>query len=194
MDFQDFDIPLTRSSEELTPEEAQRVAPYFTNTDRSVVALVNLPEVVKGALFSRYSRSAKGVRRLFLDEFLGQTFEVSETSKVSTADALARAEAFYARVLSDYGDDSVGELGGAHIAFQEISQIAAKTLEDHRIGLSFLEKSSRYVPFDDKVNGHYRYYRDRALLGSRYAEQVIAHLDGLFDAYASMLPLMMAHL
>src|SRR5581483_10076624 len=166
--IEDFKDLLTPSSETLSPEEEQRVAPYFTNVDRSVVALVNLPEVVKGALFSRYSRSAKGVRRLFLDEFLGQTFEVSETSKVSTSEARKRAEAFYTRVLSDYGDDSVGELGGAHIAFQEISQIAAKTLEDHRIGLSFLEKSSRYVPFDDKVHGRYRYYRDAKLTASRY--------------------------
>src|SRR6478672_4518920 len=129
---------LTASSEALTNEEAARIAPYFSNTDRSVVALVNLPEVVKGALFSRYSRSAKGVRRLFLDEFFGkgeialdQTFEVSDTSRVlsETDEARAKAEAFYTRVLSDYGDDSVGELGGAHIAFQEVSQIAAKTIE-----------------------------------------------------------------
>lgn len=188
---------LTPSSETLTPQEAEAVASYFTNTDRSVVALVNLPEVVKGALFSRYSRSAKGVRRLFLDEFFGnvvETSKVSETFEVSTTEARAKAEAFYARVLSDYGDDSVGELGGAHIAFQEVSQIAAKTIQDHRIGLAFLEKSSRYVPFDDKVNGQYRYYRDRTLTESRYGARVLEHLDALFDAYSTLLPRMVAHL
>lgn len=194
---------LTPSSEVLTPEEATSIAPYFTNTDRSVVALVNLPEVVKGALFSRYSRSAKGVRRLFLDEFFGnsdvvpdKTFDVSDPSKVlsDTAAARAQAEAFYTRVLSDYGDDSVGELGGAHLAFQEVSQIAAKTIQDHRVGLAFLEKSSRYVPFDDKVNGQYRYYRDRNLIVSPYGTRVLEHLDGLFDAYSAMLPRMMAYL
>lgn len=194
----DFADALTRSSESFTPEEIAQLAPFFTNADRSVVALVNLPEVVKGALFSRYSRSAKGVRRLFLDEFFGlaeiQTSEVPQTSGDGTADARVKAEAFYTRVLSDYGDDSVGELGGAHIAFQEISQVAAKTIEDHRIGLSFLEKSSRYVPFDDKVHGQYRYYRDRNLLASRYGEQVSAHLDSLFDAYAALLPRMMQYL
>lgn len=192
---------LTPSSETLTPAEAQAVARFFSNTDRSVVALLNLPEVVKGALFSRYSRSAKGVRRLFLDEFFGRadlaldTAVAGEEGESALArEARARAEAFYARVLSDYGDDSVGELGGAHIAFQEISQIAAKTIEDHRTGLSFLEKSSRYVPFDDKVNGQYRYYRDRKLMESVYGAQVTAHLDGLFDAYAAQLPRMMAFL
>jgi thymidylate synthase ThyX len=189
---------LTPSSEAVTPEEAQQLAPYFTNADRSVVALTNLPEVVKGALFSRYSRSAKGVRRLFLDEFLelgrgGETLPLRPDSERTRA-AREKAEAFYARVLSEYGDDSVGELGGAHLAFQEVSQIAAKAIEDHRLGLSFLEKSSRYVPFDDQVDGRYRYYRDRTLLSSRFAARVIATLDGLFDAYAAMLPRMVAHL
>lgn len=199
----EFANSLSPSSETLTPEEARLIAPYFTNADRSVVALVNLPEVVKGALFSRYSRSAKGVRRLFLDEFYGRA-EVElgrgdprgspDAAAAGTAQARARAEAFYTRVLSDYGDDSVGELGGAHLAFQEVSQIAAKRIEDHRIGLAFLEKSSRYVPFDDKVNGRYRYYRDRTLQNSRYGADMLALLEGLFDAYAATLPLMIAHL
>jgi len=199
MSLENFVNALTPSSETFSSEEINLLAPYFSNADRSVVALVNLPEVVKGALFSRYSRSAKGVRRLFLDEFFGhaeliQTAKSSETLEVSTADARAKAEAFYARVLSDYGDDSVGELGGAHIAFQEVSQIAAKTIEDHRLGLSFLEKSSRYVPFDDKVNGQFRYYRDATLLTSSHGARVVEHLDGLFDAYTTMLPRMVAYL
>jgi thymidylate synthase ThyX len=176
------------------------VAPYFTNANRSVVALTNQPEVIKGALFSRYSRTSKGVRRLFLDEFVTRPeLELDATTRQqqdARQSAVAReaAEAFYARVLSDYGDDSVGELGGAHIAFQEVSQIAAKAIEDHRLGLSFLEKSSRYVPFDDRVNGQFRYYRDRALLNSRFAASVISTLDGLFEAYATMLPRMIEHL
>lgn len=191
---------LSPSSEVITPEEAALIAPYFTNADRSVVALTNLPEVVKGALFSRYSRSSKGVRRLFLDEFFARPeLELDgpkgrQEATGQTAVARQAAEAFYARVLSDYGDDSVGELGGAHIAFQEISQIAAKAIEDRRIGLAFLEKSSRYVPFDDRVNGEFRYYRDRALLRSRFAASVLSTLDGLFEAYSAMLPKMVQHL
>lgn len=221
----EFSNTLTPSTETLTPEESNLIAPYFTNADRSVVALVNLPEVVKGALFSRYSRSSKGVRRLFLDEFFGRP-ELALDKTLSgfdsaakdlsnagdptshsdslirtpakllsaTNEARAKAEAFYTRVLSDYGDDSVGELGGAHIAFQEVSQIAAKTIQDHRMGLAFLEKSSRYVPFNDKVNGQYRYYRDRDLVASRYGARVIQLLDGLFDTYSAMLPRMVAYL
>lgn len=188
---------LTPSSETFSPDEARLLAPFFTNTDRSVVALRNLPEVTKGALFSRYSRTAKGVRRLFLDEFYGQPDVVMQDSGVLTAEndsALRKAEAFYGRVLSDYGDDSVGELGGAHIAFQDISQIAAKAIEDSRIGAAYLEKSTRYVRFDDKVNGRYKYYRDRRILASPLAAEFTACMDGLFDAYARSFPLMTAYL
>ena len=58
-------------AERFSPDEAEILRPYFTNLDRPVFALVNLPEVVKGALFARYSRSPKSLRRLFLDEFVG---------------------------------------------------------------------------------------------------------------------------
>ena len=187
---------LTPSSESFTGEEERSLAPYFTNAHRSVVALRNLPEATKGALFSRYSRSAKGVRRLFLDEFLGQAGAV-QPGAGHTGEAestLQKAAAFYERVLSDYGDDSVGELGGAHIAYQEISQIAAKAVEDSRIGASYLEKSTRYVRFDDKVNGLYRYYRDRRIMASPQVASFVAGMDALFDAYTASFPLMTEYL
>jgi hypothetical protein len=57
--------------ETFTESEAATLRPYFTNIDGPVFALTNLPEVVKGALFARYSRSDKSLRRLFLDEFVG---------------------------------------------------------------------------------------------------------------------------
>ena len=184
---------LTPSTEILTADESLLIAPFFTNADRSVVAIKNLPEAVKGALFSRYSRSSKGVRRLFLDEFYAQHdlgIDVQTIQSPSTSTA-SNADAFYRRVLSDYGDDSVGELGGAHLACQEISQIAARVIEDGRVGISYLEKSSRYVPFDDRVNGQFRYYRPRRILESRFADEYVATMDGLFEAYSKHLPMMM---
>src|SRR4029077_1369307 len=119
-----------QTPDSFTPDEARALAPYFTNTDRSVFALTNLPETVKGALFARYSRSAKSVRRLFLDEFIGEVQTGSPDSSVDRGDkpsagpsrpagepvGTARAEKLYARVLSEYGDDSVAQLGGAHLA------------------------------------------------------------------------------
>ena len=62
----------TYQSEEFTGDEIAVLNRHFTNLDRPVFALINLPEVVKGALFARYSRSAKSLRRLFLDEFVGE--------------------------------------------------------------------------------------------------------------------------
>lgn len=201
MSLEEIMAHLTPSSETLSPAEARLSTPFFTNPDRSVVALKNLPEVIKGALFSRYSRSAKGVRRLFLDEFLARRdLGIEDLSRGAdrwrgqASEGEEKAEAFYRRVLSDYGDDSVGELGGAHLACQDISQIAARAIENGRVGISYLEKSSRYVPFDDRVNGQYRYYRPRRIMQSIYAAEYVALIDSLFDTYARHLPRMIERL
>ena len=55
---------------EFTESESQLLAPFFTNLDRPIFALRNLPEVLKGALFSRYSRTEKSLRRVLLEEFI----------------------------------------------------------------------------------------------------------------------------
>src|SRR5207245_10830221 len=103
------------ATEDWTDEEAEILRRYFTNLDQPVFALVNLPEIVKGALFARYSRSAKSLRRLFLDEFLGD-LDVSGDHSIDATVGLARAEQLYDRVFYEYGDDSVAQLGGVHLA------------------------------------------------------------------------------
>lgn len=173
--------------------ERARLAPFVTNLDRSVFGLQGLPEVVKGALFARYSRSDRSLRRLLLDEFLGKHvhhIEIPITSQHMEEErrtAAVKAEAFYERVLIGYGDDSVAELGGAHIACEGISNIAAKVLEDSRIGLSPLEKSTRYVPFDRMVGGRYRYIREPAIMASPIATQYETAMDRLFTTYSSLI-------
>src|SRR5579872_5569052 len=97
--------------EEWSEDEADILRRYFTSLDGPVFALINLPEVVKGALFARYSRSAKSLRRLFLDEFI-EDLDVTGDTTLDATVGLRRAEALYARVFSDYGDDSVAQLGG----------------------------------------------------------------------------------
>jgi thymidylate synthase ThyX len=67
-----------------------------------------------------------------------------------------------------YGDDSVAELGGAHVACEEISNVAAKFIEDAGLTVSPLEKSTRYVNFTTRVNGQYRYVREATVMQSRY--------------------------
>ena len=132
--------------EEFTPEERARLAPYFTNLDSHVFALTNLPETVKGALFARYSRSAKSLRRLFLDEFADKVADGRDgVQPMGGAAAIARAEKLYARVFSEYGDDSVAQLGGAHIACEYVSNLLTKVLEWGRL-MAYLEQSTRYVP------------------------------------------------
>lgn len=139
--------------ESLTAEERSALQPYFTNLDKPVFGLVHLPEVTKGALFARYSRSRKSLRRLFLDEFLEHT---GAASPVAPEVGTERAEALYERVLSDYGDDSVAQLGGAHIAVEGASNILTKVLERGRL-MSYLEQSTRYIPYTEKEEGRWLY-------------------------------------
>src|SRR2546427_12602400 len=105
-------MALDQVHEEFTEDERAVLAPHFTNLDGPVFALIGLPEVVKGALFARYSRSPKSLRRLFLDEFLEQSGGPAAAAAIGTT----RADQLYERVLSEYGDDSVAQLGGVHLA------------------------------------------------------------------------------
>jgi len=173
---------------EFTSAEAQLLGRYFTNLDRPVFALRNLPEVVKGALFSRYSRTEKSLRRVLLEEFINEPdsgFDALAGNAPDADDMVAvrRAEAFYERVLVGYGDDSVAELAGAHIAVERTSTLAAKALEDSRIGISPLEKSTRYVRFDRPgPDGRHLFYRGPELAYPEYEPAA----DALFAAYSSM--------
>jgi thymidylate synthase ThyX len=174
-------------TEEFTPEERAALAPYFTNFDGPVFALVNLPEVVKGALFARYSRSPKSLRRLFLDEFMS-TGPLG--TPPPTALDTARADQLYERVFGDYGDDSVAQLGGVHLACEGASNILTKVLEWGRL-MAYLEQSTRYIPYDDRPDGHYRYHVPAELTGA-LRDRYVATLDDVFATYAAWLPRMMA--
>lgn len=166
-------------------------SPFFTNLDKNVFVLLNMPEVLKGALFSRYSRSTKSLRDLFFDEYLNNT-ESDAKSLISNGKnqkqlVTEKAEKFYSRWLAEYGDDSIAELGGAHVGIENVSVLATKSMEDRRLGLSPLEKSTRYVRFDDKVKGHYRYYKSKTLTASRYGKLYVKTLDQLFDTYSKLI-------
>ncbi len=123
-------------AEEWTTEESDVLRRSFTNLDEPVFALVNLPEVVKGALFARYSRSAKSLRRLFLDEFLGD-LDISGDASIDATIGLEHAEKLYHRIFFEYGDDSVAQLGGVHLACEQASNLLTKVLEWGRL-MSYL--------------------------------------------------------
>jgi thymidylate synthase ThyX len=172
--------------ETFTEDEAAALRPYFTNLDGPVFALTNLPEVVKGALFARYSRSDKSLRRLFLDEFVGD-LDLTGDLTVDATVGLARAEELYARVFFEYGDDSVAQLGGVHLACEQASNLLTKVLEWGRL-MAYLEQSTRYIPYDSRLHGRYRYLRPSEICESRLGARYVADMDAIFDTYSAMLP------
>jgi thymidylate synthase ThyX len=174
--------------EAFTDQERAVLAPHFTNLDGPVFALVGLPEVVKGALFARYSRSAKSLRRLFLDEFAkdveASPFQAAGPSNVG----VRRAEELYERVFFEYGDDSVAQLGGVHLAVEQASQLLAKVLEWGRLA-AYLEQSTRYVPFDDRPGGRWRYHvpAEVRAAGPALTHRYETTVDRSFETYARWL-------
>jgi thymidylate synthase ThyX len=185
--------------EEFNADEKKRLAPFFTNLEDDTFGL-KLPQEVAGALFSRYSRSTKSLRRTFLDEFLGDA-ELAlkdllggQVAAAADGAALKKARAFFERVLVGYGDDSVAQLGGAHIACENISNVAAKLLEDARIGIAPLEKSTRYVRFDQKdAAGDYLFYREPKIMASRHRDAYFEVMNLLFETYSKQMEPMLNH-
>ena len=154
---------------EFSIKEEKILSDHFSNTKDNVFAIITPQQVDRGALMSRYSRTDKSMRRIFLDEFLKNK---------------NRGEEFYNRVLLEYGDDSVAELGEAQIAIEGLSNIAVKKIEDRRIGLSYLEKSSRYVTWNKKENGKYRFYRDEKIMNSKFANMYEDSCNLSFEIYS----------
>ena len=154
---------------EFTYSEKKILSDHFSNTERNVFAIITPRQVDRGALMSRYSRTDKSMRRIFLDEFLKNK---------------NRGEEFYNRVLLEYGDDSVAELGEAQIAIEGLSNIAVKKIEDRRIGLSYLEKSSRYVAWNKKEKGRYKFYRDPKIIKSKFVDMYEETCNFSFDVYS----------
>jgi thymidylate synthase ThyX len=179
------------SEERFSADEEAILRRYVTNLDQPVFALVNLPEVVKGALFARYSRSPKSLRRLFLDEFVGD-LDVSGDAGVDATVGLERAEQLYERVFVEYGDDSVAQLGGVHLACEQASNVLSKVLEWGRL-MAYLEQSTRYIAYNQRLdNGQYRYYRPPEILDSSQGARYVGEMDRVFDTYGALLPQMQA--
>ncbi|MGE0445778.1 MAG: FAD-dependent thymidylate synthase [Vicinamibacterales bacterium] len=181
--------PYRYFEEPFTPEEQKVLSRYFTNTDRPVFALVNLPEVVKAALFARYSRSSKSLRRLFLDEFYvaGDSAWLTDQG-TAAADSGVNAEKagrLFDRVFSEYGDDSVAQLGGVHLACEQVSNIFTKLLERGRLA-AYLEQSTRYIYYDQKRGGRYQYFIPPEVSDAGLEREYGEQMDGLFALYGEV--------
>src|SRR6202171_813640 len=163
------------------PTERPILARHFTSIDGPVAVLTGLPDATRAALFARYSRTAKPLKRIFLDEFYRPEDNVAVASELG----IERASDLFSRVLSDYGDDSVAQLAGVHVSCEQVSNLLTKVLERCRL-MGYLEQSSRYVFYGDKPGGRYRYHRDPDIIGGPDADIYVEALDGLFDAYVEV--------
>lgn len=185
----------------LTKEERYELEPFFTNLDKSVFAVTFLPPEVIGALCSRTSRAKGDLRQVFLDEFIKPFLqEESEYGKSLKAliDFLHRypielifsnpkGREFYIKWLSQFGDDSIAQMAGNHLIYSGLSQVAIKHLEDMRIGIAPIEKSTRYVDYSSKIDNRYRYYIDPALEKMGLLREYKSAMDGLFETYTSII-------
>jgi thymidylate synthase ThyX len=179
--------PVEFYREPFTHEETLVLSRFFSNVDRPVFTLLNLPEVVKGALFARYSRSAKSLRRLFLDEFLNDADTgieaIAERIDGDPLYSLRRAERLYDRVFFEFGDDSVAQLGGAHIACEQASNLLTKVLERGRLA-AYLEQSTRYIYYDVKFGDRYRFMTPPEIETAGLAGPFTKTMNVLFDTYS----------
>ncbi len=157
-------------------EEKKILESYVTNVGGNVFAVKNLTGIA-GAIYARYSRIKTGFQEILLKEFV----------KDGVVD-LEHVHELIERVLVAYGDDSVGELEGSHVSFENISVLSTKEIEDRRIGGSPIEKSTRYVFFDEKdQDGLYKYVREPKIMASKHAEKYIQTMDYVFDTYKELI-------
>ena len=211
--IEDFTPPF--EADRYSEKDQWHLEPFFTNLNKSVyVPLVLAPELI-GALCSRTSRASQDLRYIYLNEFIYPFVEPVRDDKdtddawlekVKYGEALKkliaflhehsildlfsnpRARSFYIKWLAQYGDDSIAQMAGAHLVFGGLSQVTIKHLEDQRIALAPIEKSTRYVNYSQRVNDQYLYYTDPTLKDMGFEEKYRHVMNGLFETYTELLP------
>jgi thymidylate synthase ThyX len=176
-------------------KERYLLEPFFTNLDKSVYAILFLPPEVVGALCSRAPRAKEDLRVVFLKEFVepfsetdyGQAFknfvDFLHQNPYEVLFANPKAREFYIKWLSEYGDDSIAQMAGTHLVYSSLSQIAIKHIENQRIGIAPIEKSTRYVDYSLKINDHYLYFTPPEIEKIGLKEEYEKAMDNLFETY-----------
>jgi len=176
---------------------------FATNPDGIVSVLRNLPPEITGALCSRASRASGSLLEVLLKEYIYPIVDGEDRKLAADLEETVqflkehgfknilnnqRAQAFYSKWLSQYGDDSIAQVTGTHVVVWGISQVAMKFIEDQRVGLEPIEKSTRYVNFGTRIGGRYLYYIPRPDLERHgLLDEYIVVMDNLFDTYVSLL-------
>ena len=178
--------------DEASAEERRLLAAHVTSLDAPAFALRGLSQTTAAALFARYSRSPKSLRRLLVDEF-ADGLGGAAVPEPGAALGEARASDLFSRVLADYGDDSVAQLAGVHLACEQVSQPLAKLIEWGRLA-AYLEQSTRYIAYTDRRGGRFRYHLDPEVEASDLGDAYRDAMDGLFETYAASLEPVRRHL
>lgn len=169
------------SLEEVPAEIKSKLSRFFSSVGRDTFVITGFPTELTGGALARYSRASTGMQLTIINEFLDDNGEPSQEKGSELMD----------RVLNAYGDDSVGELEGAHVGIENLSQLATKTIEDRRIGGSPIEQSTRYVKYDQKdAHGRWRYLRPKEVMHSPLAQLYEEVNDAAFEVYQKSIQLL----
>ena len=165
-----------KRTDDLTEQEKENLSFYVSDVDADVFVISNLNPEVVGAALARYSRAPTGIKETVVREFLNPDGTPNEVKGTELID----------RVVNKFGDDSVAELAVAPLCIENISNLMTKIIEDCRIGGSPIEESTRYVLYDVKRNGQWRYVRPESIMKSGLAERYVQTMDFIFETYAGL--------
>lgn len=165
-----------KRTDELTGLEKKLLAPYVSDVDAKVFALTNLNPEMIGAALARYSRAPTGLKETIVREFLNPDGSPNEVKGGELID----------RVVNKFGDESVAELAVAPLCLEDVSNLMTKIIEDRRIGGSPIEESTRYVLYDQKRNGEWRYVRPHSIVASGLGGKFVETMEFLFETYAAL--------
>lgn len=168
--------PKPKRTDELTEREKEILRPYVTDVDARVFSLRNLNPEIIGAALARYSRAPTGIKETIAREFLNPNGTPNDVKGTELVD----------RVVNKFGDESVAELAVAPLCIEDISNLMTKVIEDCRIGGSPIEESTRYVLYDVKKDGEWRYVRPENIMQSGLRQKYLDTMDFLFTTYADM--------
>jgi len=177
-------------AENFSSAEESLLRPFFSNLDRPVFVVTGLPVSVGGALIARHSMAESSMRRTFLDDYLGDDrallvyLEGQKALKALLASG--KAEALLRKNMVERGHDSLGATMPVILGFEGISQLAAKAIEDTRLGLGPIERSTRYGDLARKKGGKYPYARPPEIMNSNQAKLYERAIDASFDLYRQL--------
>ncbi|MBC8478412.1 FAD-dependent thymidylate synthase, partial [bacterium] len=152
--------------------------PFVTNLEDPVYCLRNLPPEVQAVLFAYVSRSPASFRDNLLKLLRDEEVALQGVSgwDVMTSE---RTRAFHEKWVIGYGHGSVAEHADLKFALEDVSIIASKIIEDHRLA-GYTEKSTRYQHFSDN-----RFYFPEEVMATEqgeYARELVADLYRMYHA------------